>query len=201
MDMNIFSHFFPVPKPRHPHSISGFTLIEVLTALVAAGLLTAMIAAVLSRGLTASSALEDISKQQRTRAVIYKLLSMDIRSMLPDTELTITEQGFSLESCHNHLLPGPLPVTVTWSFSDETLIRREEKPELNYSRAMTVASDLENWKLAFFDLSENRWVELKSWLQPPERPAPAGLQLHLYRKHLGLMEFVHRLPLQPDILR
>lgn len=180
-------------------SLPGFTLMEILVALVVAGMLTALLAAILGRGVTASSALEETVENQRSRVVLHRLLSMDLRGMLPETELTITEHGFTLETVANHLVPGPLPVTVTWDFSQRRVRRTEEQPELEYVQEMLVISNLQAWNLAFHDLTEGRWVELRSWLHGTQRPAPAGLRLEL--RPAGAQtawDIVHRLPLEHD---
>ncbi|WP_161794792.1 PilW family protein [Desulfonatronum thioautotrophicum] len=189
------ARLYPGLRARHFHP--GFTLVEILVALVVAGLLTAMLATVLGRGLVASSALEDTVERQRTRIVLQRLLSMDLRGKIPETELTITEHGFTLETVANHLVPGPLPVTVTWDFSRRQVRRIEEQPELDYALELLMISDLQDATLAFHDLSEGRWVNARSWLLESERPAPAGLRLELLPTGARTSwEIIHRLPLE-----
>ncbi len=188
----------------HHHSratrpFPGFTLVEILVALVVAGMLTALLAGILGRGIVASSALGEASNDQRSRVVLHRLLSMDLRGMLPETELTITEQGFTVETVNNHLVPGPLPVTVTWDFSQRQVRRIEEQPDLDYIQELLVISNLQDWSLAFHDLTEGRWIVLRSWLHGTERPAPAGLRLELRPSGAqAAWDLVHRLPLEHD---
>lgn len=180
-------------------SFPGFTLVEILVALVVAGMLTALLAAILGRGVVASSALEETVENQRSRVVLHRLLGMDLRGMLPETELTISEQGFTVETVNNHLVPGPLPVTVTWDFSRRQVRRTEEQPDLDYVQELLVISNLHAWSLAFHDLTEGRWVDLRSWLHGTERPAPAGLRLELRPSGAqAAWDLVHRLPLEHD---
>lgn len=183
------------PTPSPP----GFTLVEILVALVVAGMLTALLAAILGRGVVASSALEETVENQRSRIVLQRLLSMDLRGMLPETEMTITEHGFTLETVNNHLVPGPLPMTVTWDFTQRQVRRTEEQPDLDYVQELLVISNLQAWSLAFHDLTEGRWVDLRSWLHGTERPAPAGLRLEL--RPAGVQtawDIIHRLSLEHD---
>jgi prepilin-type N-terminal cleavage/methylation domain-containing protein len=137
-------------------SLTGFTLVEILVALVVAGMLIALLASILGRGIVASSALGEASADQRSRVVLHRLLSMDLRGMIPETELTITEQGFTVETVNNHLVPGPLPMTVTWDFSQRQVRRTEEQPDLDYVQELLVISELRAWSLAFHDLTEGR---------------------------------------------
>lgn len=186
-------------RPRAGLSRSGFTLVEILVAVMAAGLLTAMVAALLGRGMTASSALEDAAQAQQSRMVLARLLSMDLRNMLPDTELTLTASGFSLETSHNHLLPGPLPVTVEWRFGDEALIRLEEQPRLEYARQRSLLGNLRGWDLDLYDLEREQWVGLQSWPRDEDQPAPAGLRLRLRPQGRGNeLVVVQRLPLHQE---
>ncbi|WP_092123113.1 prepilin-type N-terminal cleavage/methylation domain-containing protein [Desulfonatronum thiosulfatophilum] len=191
-------HRFPAVKACRGRDVVGFTLLEVLVALAAAGLLVAMIASVLGRGTVVSSALEQASEGQRSRGVLHRLLSMDLRNVLPDTEITFTDQGFTLETGHNHLLPGPMPVTVTWFFTDQGLQRDEEQLELGYVRSTVIMPELESWALALYDLSESRWIDLRSWLHAGDRPFPAGMRLDLQAPGHHSWRFVFRLPLQHD---
>lgn len=176
----------------------GFTLVEILVALVTAGLLTAMLAAVLGQGVTVSSALGTTATDQHSRVVLYRLLSMDLRGMLPETELTIFEQGFTLETVHNHLIPGPLPVIVTWDFSGNRLRRIEEQPDLEYLLELPLISRLRDWNLDLYDLTEGRWVNLQAWIAGPEQPAPVGVRLEL-RLPDAVWRATHRLPLEHDV--
>jgi prepilin-type N-terminal cleavage/methylation domain-containing protein len=184
--------------PRAGLSQPGFTLVEILVAVMAAGLLTAMVAALLGRGMTASSALEDAAQGQQSRMVLARLLSMDLRNMLPDSELTLTANGFSLETSHNHLIPGPLPVTVEWRFEDEALIRLEEQTELEYAQQRSLLSNLRAWDMDLYDLEREQWVGLRSWPRDEDQPAPVGLRLRL--RALGRTELVvvRRLPLHRE---
>lgn len=178
---------------------AGFTLLEILVALVAAGLLAFMISAVLGRGIVASSALEEVSHGQRSRIVLYRLLSMDLRNMEKDGELTVTDQGFSLQTSHNHLLPGPLPMTVTWDFSEAGIRRTEELPDLAYTQSVVLVADLESCTLTFFDLSEKRWTDSRAWLHGTDHPAPVGIRLEVRMGRNEQWELVHRLPLEHDV--
>ena len=177
----------------------GFTLVEILVALTIAGLLTAMIATLFSRGIATSSGLQETTQAQHSRIVLYRLLSMDLRSMLPAEELVVTEQGFSLATGHNHLLPSPLPMTVAWDFSGQRVQRTEALPELAYTQELTLISELRDWSLALYDLTDNQWVDVRSWLHGGQRPAPGGVRLELRPagQHAPWI-FIHRLPLEED---
>lgn len=176
----------------------GFTLIEVLVALMVAGLLTAMVASLLGRGVVSSSALEEKAQAQELRVALRRMLDMDIRNMAPDGEFRIAENGFSLTTSHNHLIPGPLPVTATWSFSLDGIVRGEEQEALGYVRTLVVTRSLEHWETHFFDLSEGLWLDARTWLRSPGRPAPAGLRLRLALEGVGFVEIIQRLPLHAE---
>ncbi|GAB6059198.1 prepilin-type N-terminal cleavage/methylation domain-containing protein [Desulfonatronum parangueonense] len=191
-------HRLPEVRASRGCGVFGFTLLEVLVALAAAGLLVTMVASVLMRGAVASSALEQAAEAQRARGVLHRLLSMDLRYVLPDTEITFTEHGFSLETGHNHLLPGPMPMTVTWLFSNQGLRRDEEQLDLTYVRSKVIMPEMESWALALYDLSESRWIDLRSWLRAGDRPSPAGMRLDLQAPGHAPWRFVFRLPLHHE---
>lgn len=174
---------------------TGFTLVEVLVALMVAGLLTAMVASLLGRGVVASSALEETTQGQQARVNLRRVLDMDLRNMLPEGEFEILENGFALSTSHNHLIPGPLPVRATWTFSRLGLERKEEAPDLDYAQTLVLARSLERWELEYFDLTDKLWLVGRAWLDTPDRPAPAGVRLRLMFKGAGLVEIIQRLPL------
>lgn len=176
----------------------GFTLIEVLVALMVAGLLTAMVASLMGRGIVASSALEEMAQGQESRVTLRRILDMDIRNMTAESEFTITEQGFSFSTSHNHLIPGPLPVTATWTFADNRIVRNEEHEDLKYAQTQILARTLPRWEAAFFDLTDAVWLDARAWLRIPDRPAPAGLRLRLVLEKGGFLEIIQRLPLQAE---
>jgi len=183
-------------KPKRSRRPGGFTLIEVLVALMVAGLLTAMIASLMGRSVVASSALEEASQGRHARMVLRRMLAMDIRNMPPDAEFQVTENGFALATSHNHLIPGPLPITATWTFSESGIVRNEEQPDLGYLQTLVVSRSLEQREISFFDLTEGQWMDAQSWLRMPDRPAPAGLRLRLVLDGVGQVEIIERLPLQ-----
>lgn len=190
------------PTNPAPRSAPGFTLVELLVALLVAGMLTALLAMILGRGSVASSALEETAKHQHSRVVLHRLLSMDLRNMLPETHLDIADQKFTMETTHNHLVPGPLPMSVTWDFSRDRLRRIEEQPDLEYRKELILIAELAQWSLALYDLTENRWVDLHSWQHGPQRAAPAGLRLELrVPDAASAWSIIHRLPLEHDALR
>lgn len=173
----------------------GLTLIEVLVALMVAGLLAAMVASLLGRGIVFSSALKETAQGQQARVTLRRVLDLDLRNMIPEATFQVAENGFSLSTSHNHLIPGPLPVTATWTFSRQGIERREEEPELDYAQTLVLIRSLDAWELEYFDLTEGRWLEARTWLHSPDRPAPAGLRLRLTIEDIGLVEIVQRLPL------
>lgn len=188
-------HFAPAARsgPR-----AGFTLVEVLTSVVVAGLLAASLASLFGSALSAGSALEEASEAQQARAVLRRILDLDIRNMVVDEEFQITEQGFSLKTTHNHLLSGPLPVLVNWTFSPAGVVRVEEQPDLEYAKTLVLSDSLEHGEAAYYDLSAEVWVDGRAWLRATERPAPAGLRLRLDLRDLGRVEIVQRLPLRAE---
>ncbi len=165
-------------------------------AVVIAGLLAAMLASLLGRSLTAGSALEETSQAQQARVVLRRILDLDIRNMVMDEEFQVMEQGFALTTSHNHLLPGPLPVLATWTFSPSGIVRVEEQPDLDYAKTLVLSASLEQWDAAYYDLTAGAWVDGRAWLRATDRPAPAGLRLRLLFQDIGQVEIIQRLPLQ-----
>ena len=185
-----------------PRSSPGFTLVEILVGLLVAGMLMALLAAIIGRGSLTSSALGESVEQQHSRVVLHRLLDMDLRNMLPRTQLAIDGQGIIMETSHNHLVPGPLPVTVTWDFSGGQLRRIEEQPELEYRKELVLIAAVAHWSLELYDLPEKRWVDLLSWQHGPQRPAPAGLRLELRISGApSAWTLTHRLSLEHDAPR
>lgn len=166
-------------------------------AVVIAGLLAAMLASLLARSLTAGSALEETSRAQQARVVLRRILDLDIRNMLMDEKFQVLEQGFALTTSHNHLLPGPLPVLVNWTFSPSGIVRVEEQPDLDYAQTLVLSESLTHWDAAYYDLTAKAWVDGRAWLRATDRPAPAGFRLRLQLQDVGRVEIIQRLPLHP----
>ncbi|HDQ41532.1 MAG TPA: type II secretion system protein, partial [Desulfonatronum sp.] len=60
----------PSMNPKRAFGPGGFTLIEILVALMVAGLLTAMVASLLGRSIVAGSALEETTQARQARLVL-----------------------------------------------------------------------------------------------------------------------------------
>lgn len=178
-----------------PHPARGFTLVEVLVAVALAGLLAAMIAGVMSRGILASEALLEHGEEESEKIVLRRILHRDFKAMDWGSGLEPTPEGFRLYTGHNMLLSSPLPVEVVWSFEEGEIVRREESPDLTYSREQTLYQDMDSVELEFLSLRDERWIPLDSWIRAPDRLYPRAVRLKLDFTGQDRFEIVEHLPL------
>lgn len=172
----------------------GFTLLEVLVGLVLAGVLGAMIAATAKQNILSSQALLQQVPTETVKTTLRRILHRDIQNMQLGSRLQPTSQGFRLSSGHNLLLNASFPVSITWSFSQGELLRREENPELGYVKEQTLCSELSSFKLEFLPTGAERWVQHQAWLLDKERPDPAALRLQLDMSGRKQVRIIERVP-------
>ncbi len=176
-------------------SARGFTLVEVLVAVVIAGLLAAMIAGVMSRGILASEVLLEHRESEAEKTVLRRILHRDFKAMEWNSGLEPTAQGFRLYTGHNLLLSSSFPVEVIWIFEGGEIVRREESQVLTYAREQTLYQDMESVELEFFSSRHKRWIRLDSWLRDPNPPHPGAVRLKLHFTGQKRFEIVEYLPL------
>ncbi|WP_291319821.1 type II secretion system protein [Desulfonatronospira sp.] len=176
-------------------SARGFTLVEILVAVAIAGLLAAMIAGVMSRGILTSEALLEQRESEAEKTVLRRILHRDFLGMEWGSGLEPATEGFRLYTGHNMLLSSSLPVEVFWSFEGGEIVRREESQVLGYSKEQTLYQDMESVELEFLSSRDRRWIRLDSWLRDPNRPHPGAVRLTLHFSGQNRFEIVEHLPL------
>lgn len=143
----------------------GVTLLELLVAIVLAGLLMSMLGQVVHQFVQSSQAIDQEQARYAQMAGLRRVLHRDLQNLsLQNATLTPQNNGFTCRTSHSMLGPGPLPVKVTWEFSENKITRHEESPALNYSRQQLILTEMENWNISFYQAAEHRWIELSTLL-------------------------------------
>lgn len=162
--------------------------------LVIAAIIGAMIASTAKQSILSSQALLQQGHSEAEKTVLRRILHRDIQNMQWASSLEPTNQGFRLTSGHNLLLTASLPVTINWHFTQGALIRKEERPDLNYIREQVLCPDLNSFELEFMPPADTRWIGLEAWLLNQERPAPVALRLQLQLPGRNRWEIIERIP-------
>lgn len=174
----------------------GFTLLELLVAMVLSAVLIAMVFRIMGQTLTNNQAIEGSLANLSELGALRRLLGRDLAAVSPTGKggVKVDAEGFILKTSHDLLLDGPLPVEAAWRFTDREVIREEEIKELRYKRSLSLLEVTGPTELAFFEPKQKIWIDWKSWAAPGvDRPRPGALRLTLeIRKEK--VEIVERIP-------
>ena len=89
---------------------------------------------------------------------LRRLLHRDIQGMPTEKRMAVTLDGFHFSTSNALLRDHPLDVEVSWIFSDGKIQRKEENPDLKYSRTTVLYTKLTTWGLEFLDQGRKAWV-------------------------------------------
>ncbi len=173
----------------------GFTLLELLVAMVLSAVLIVMVFRVMGQTLSNSQAIEGSLNNLSEVATLRRLLGRDLRALASTGKsFTVKPEGFVLKTAHNLLLDGPLPVEVLWRFTDRDVGRLEEISELRYRRDLSLLEISGPTEMSFFEPKQKIWIDWKTWAAPGvDRPRPSALKMTLeIRKEK--VEIVERIP-------
>lgn len=147
-----------------PTSHRGFTLLEVLAAMVIAGLLVVILGRVMVQIINTSMALEGRLGASEEVVALRRVLHRDFQNIQDMESLSFSSEGFMMKTSNNLLVDGPLPVTVTWLFEDQQIMRRESLEAMNHEKEIVLVDSIEGWELRLFDVSHKDWNTLENWL-------------------------------------
>lgn len=170
----------------------GFSLIEVLVSLMVSGILMAMISMVMGQVVQNDEALRGLVGKTAEAATLRRILHRDLSSV--QGPLKLDPAGFSFPSTHNHLLAGPLPVTVTWTFREGIIRRLESAPDIRYASEIIFARNLRDWQMEFHDLNGNVWINGKSGAALGPANLISGLRLTLLFADQSQLKILERIP-------
>jgi general secretion pathway protein J len=137
---------------------SGFTLIEVLVALVVSGILITILAGSVQEITGASVLLDTRAELAKQGVTLRRVFHRDLQNMTHPGSLSFTEQRLTFETTHSTLMDAPYPVIVKWDFSGNTVTRIEQNPDIEYESVTVIAEDIEQWSLEAFDDKQSRWL-------------------------------------------
>ena len=136
----------------------GFTLVELLVALIFVGIIGTMIASAAKQGILSSQALLDQGSNNSKATILRRVLHRDIHHMLWQSSLESTSQGFQIKTGHNLLLNSSFPAVVSWIFNPPKVLRREEISALDYVLEQELISDITSHDLALMSARDRQWV-------------------------------------------
>ena len=172
----------------------GFTLVEILVALILVGIIGTMIASAAKQGILTSQALLDQGSNRSKAIVLRRILHRDIHHMLWQSKLEAHSRGFQIKTGHNLLLNSSYPAVVTWIFNPPNVLRREEISALDYVLEQKLISDMTSCNLALMSARDRQWVNLKSLIMNPEQPRAVALRLRLHVDGWNALDIIERLP-------
>ncbi len=177
---------------RQIHVSPGFSLVEVLVSLVVSGILMAMLAMVMGQVVQNDEALRGLTGKTTEAATLRRILHRDLAGI--GKPITLHPAGFSFTSSHNHLVSGPLPLDVFWTFQDGVVRRVERLPAMSYASEMVFATGLRGWQVDYFDLKSGAWINGKSGTLPENGVLLSGLCLTLVFADQTQLKIVERIP-------
>lgn len=172
----------------------GFTLVEIIVGLAVAGMLAAIVASVMGRGIVASQGLLAQEEMDRQKVTLRTILHRDIKGITVQSGLAPAPEGFTLQTGHNTLVSSSLPVEVSWSFSGNKIVRTEQNKELDYYREQVLTAGLESFSMDLFCPVHALWLDLDRWLMGQDRPHPLALRLNIGLSSAAFFEIVEHLP-------
>ena len=171
---------------------NGFSLIEILVALVVAGILLGLVLRTVNQVAHNSEVLGVELRISSEAARLRRVLHRDLQNI--NGEFIPSREGFSLATSHNFLSGQPLPMNVTWDFSEKNVRRVEEEPGLSYTKELVLLPELKSWEAQLFHPGKKRWFDLRSWLLSNFETAPSAVKLILNLPGREKIEMVERVP-------
>jgi prepilin-type N-terminal cleavage/methylation domain-containing protein len=169
----------------------GFTIIEVIVSLFITGLIMGALGLVMGQIVQNDTNLRATQGASSQEAILRRLLHRDIQGI--QKPLQVAAGGFTLNTSHNMLLNGPLPVDVAWTFTGGQVRRYEVDESLDYSVEQVLIPKLKSWRLSVLDPKQNRWLNLIGSSMKDLSAGFTGIYLHLETDAMT-MDILERIP-------
>jgi prepilin-type N-terminal cleavage/methylation domain-containing protein len=160
-----------------PRRGAGFTLVELIVALVALAILLSMVVSVAGQVAGHTRDLAARSQASGEAARLRRILHRDLAMADPAT-LALTGYGFVCSTSHNMFLGLPLPSSVEWDFSEGMVRRVEQCMGPSVLRRLTLMEGLTSWGLDILDRRSGRWLAAQG-IQTATLLLPGALRLTL----------------------
>ncbi len=141
----------------------GFTLVEVLIAMVLMTLLMTLLGSSMSRIIIGNQALQANILGYRDFVSLRRTLHRDLQNMRDRTTLRFNVDGFSFTTSHCLVRNHPMQVRVTWTIN-ENVTRKEEIDDLKYSRELVLFEGVDSFSLEVWEDRDDRWMDLDTIL-------------------------------------
>lgn len=146
---------------------AGFSLLEVLVALTIGAILAFLLAKTLGSAVAGSEGIERSRQQSRQLLTLRRLLHRDLQAIDWNQPVICTRNAVSFVTTHNHLVDGPLAVSVAWTAANGTLWRRESQEALHYRRDMPLLPGMSlSMTLEVYDTARRGWAAGEARLPP-----------------------------------
>lgn len=154
-----------------PSPGSGFSLLEVLVALVLAAILALMVSRIMDTAVQSSEGVRRAEDESRRIITLRRLLHRDIQQLDWRQPVAATPESIVFTTRHHHLHGGPLALQVRWLVGNGSLIRQESAPALGYTREMSLwpRSDA-SLRIEAFHPTQRDWVPADAVLPRPGSP-------------------------------
>ncbi|MBG0775564.1 MAG: type II secretion system protein [Desulfovibrionaceae bacterium] len=135
----------------------GFSLIEILVALVIVGILTALLGQIMESLMQGSTDLRARFRHADDTSAIRRLLHRDVQSLrILDLE-ECDKDTLALSTTHDLLQDEAFPVSVVWETAHGRLVRIERNKDINYINSIDLGRDVAAFKLELLSAREDRW--------------------------------------------
>lgn len=172
----------------------GFSLIEVMVALIVAGVLMVMVSRILGQTIINDEALLKNIGVTRELATLRRLLHRDIQSINDPKSIDIKGNLIEFDSTHNLLSDHPLLVKVRWRLEKSKLSRTEQQGDVSYKSEMVILQEVAGWELSLYDSANQEWTRLADWgTKRKFKPVMAGIMIVLTLNDGRKVEIVERL--------
>jgi len=140
----------------------GFSLVELLIALTVSGILLAMLSGMISQITSAGVLLDEESEKAKRQITLRRLFHRDVQNMVAPGSMVFEDNRVIFDTTHSKLLDAPFPVTVTWDFAKNRIVRSEEVEDLNYKREDVLSGGLSSWSFEAYDDKQSRWLNFNT---------------------------------------
>ena len=156
----------------------GFTLVEVLIAMVLLAILMSLLGRSMGQIIIGSQALQNNILGYRELVSLRRTLHRDLQNMQAKETMVFGVDGFEFTTSHCLSRDHPLQVRVTWSFGD-TIVRKEAIDDIDYSREIVLMDKVEAFELGVWESRDKRWMDLDTILLSSAGGGNAGAYRNL----------------------
>lgn len=147
------------------------------------GMLMVLVGQVMTQVVDASAMLRQRFANADDLVAVRRMLHRDLMDFQDAKSLEVDRTGVSFVTTHNLLLDGTLPVTVTWSFDDQSMTRTEVDRALHHKKTLTLLRGVRNWTLEYHASKLNEWVSTQRMIslrETEKAPKVNALRLTLF---------------------